>query len=545
MLTKTVSASKLVLLHAIVLLSPFAVAQTNPSLSPTGQDQGPLAAAIQKVLDRPEFRHANFGIEFYDLDAHKPIYRLNGDKLFTPASTTKLLTEGTALELLGGDYRFHTRVYRTGPVTDGILDGDLVLVASGDPNLSGRMQPDGTLAFENEDHSYAGSKDTKAVPGDPLAVIRELARQVADKKIRRITGRVLIDVSLFREGGREQGTGVVISPIVVNDNIVDVTIGPGAAAGAPVTVHVSPETAYVRFVNQATTAETGKRPEIRWNPDVPNPDGTHTVTIAGTFPAGMQPILFAYAVPQPARFAQILFIEALNAAGVTATIPERNGLPEARTLAANYVPDALVAEHVSAPLTQEIKVTLKVSQNLHASMTPFLLGALVGHATSDWEQAGFNAEHDFLQKLGLDLSGASQADGAGGARSAFYTPDFIVSYLQAMTKQPNFQQFHDALPILGRDGTLWNIQTENPAAGHVFAKTGTYGAYDALNRDLMVTGKGLAGYMTSSEGRHLCFAIYANHVAVPADDPEATTRIVGQAVGEIAAIAWATPAGRQ
>lgn len=513
----------------------------NPPLSANAPANSPLAARIQQVLDRPEFRHASFGIEFYDLDAGKPIYRLNGDKLFTPASTTKLLTEGTALQLLGADYRFHTRVYRTGPVTDGVLDGDLILLAGGDPNLSDRMQPDGTLAFENEDHSYAGSPDTKAVPGDPLVVMRELARQVAAKGIRRVTGRVLIDASLFREGTRELGTGVVVSPIVVNDNIIDVTIGPGTAPGAATTVRVSPETAYVKFVNQSTTGPAAPHPAIRWGSDVPNPDGTHTVTITGTFPMGVQPILFAYAVPQPTRFAQILFVEALRGANVQADVPAPTDVPDFRVLAASYTPAAQVAEHVSAPLKEEIKVTLKVSQNLHASMTPYVLGAIVGHATSDWEQAGFNLEHDFLQRAGLDLSGASQADGAGGARSAFFTPDFVVSYLAYMAKQPNYQVFHDALPILGHDGTLFNIQVNSPAAGHVHAKTGTFGAFDALNRDTMVTGKGLAGYMTSTEGRHLAFAVYANHVAVPNDDPEATTKIVGQAVGEIAAIAYMTP----
>src|SRR5919201_1635078 len=126
------------------------------SAQAAGQNASPLAEGIQRILNRPEFRHANFGIEFYDLERHEPIYALDTDKLFTPASTTKLLTEGTALALLGADYRFHTRVYRTGPVINGVLNGDLILVASGDPNLSGRIQPNGTLVFENEDHSYAG-----------------------------------------------------------------------------------------------------------------------------------------------------------------------------------------------------------------------------------------------------------------------------------------------------------------------------------------------------------------------------------------------------
>src|SRR5437773_6400624 len=117
-----------------------------------------LTQRIQKVIGRPEFAHANFGIEFYSLDTGKVVYALNAAKLFVPASTTKTLTEGTVLAKLGPGYRFHTRVYRTGSVDKhGTLKGDLILVASGDPNLSNRIQPDGTLAFADEDHSYGRS----------------------------------------------------------------------------------------------------------------------------------------------------------------------------------------------------------------------------------------------------------------------------------------------------------------------------------------------------------------------------------------------------
>src|SRR5437016_14461312 len=159
-----------------------------------------LEQRIKKIMSRPEFAHSRFGIEFYSLDTGKVLYELNSQQLFVPGSTTKLFTEGTALELLGGDYRFHTRVYRTGALKpDGTLMGDLVLVASGDPNLSGRIQPDGTLGFENEDHSYGGA-DSKGVGKDPLLVIHELAQQIAQKGIKRIKGRVLVDTRLFPEG---------------------------------------------------------------------------------------------------------------------------------------------------------------------------------------------------------------------------------------------------------------------------------------------------------------------------------------------------------
>ena len=109
--------------------------------------------AIQAVMNRPEFTHASWGMAFYDLDAGKLVAGVNADRLFVPGSTTKLLTMGTALEVLGPDHRFRTRVYRTGPVKDGVLEGDLVLRAAGDPNLSGRVRDGNRYAFLDRDHS--------------------------------------------------------------------------------------------------------------------------------------------------------------------------------------------------------------------------------------------------------------------------------------------------------------------------------------------------------------------------------------------------------
>ena len=483
-------------------------------------------------MERPEFKHALFGIEFYSLDTGKVIYGINADKLFTPGSTTKLLTEGTALSLLGADYRFHTRVYRTGRIDgDGGLDGDLILVASGDPNLSGRLRDDGTLAFENEDHSYDGDPNTRAVPGDPLRVIRELAQQVADKGIKQIRGNVIVDATMFREGARELGTGVVMSPIVINDNIIDVVVSPGVSEGAPVTFTSSPVTSYVTFDNRAKTDKPDAEPNIRFVGNQPNPEGKHNVTIAGSFPAGKSPILFKYVVPSPTRFAETVFTEALREKGVEVQpIP---GYRDLAALAASYVPEQMIAEHVSAPLKEEIKVTLKVSQNLHASITPLVLSAMLNPKNSD--RTGFDLEKDFLTKAGLDPLGAQQADGAGG--NAHFTPEFMVSYLAYMSRQKDFQFFYNALPILGRDGTLFDIQTQSPAAGSVHAKTGTFSTFDPLNRRLLVTGKGLAGYMTTKKGDHLAFAIYINNVSVPTAG-DSVKKIVGQAVGEIAAAAY-------
>ena len=523
-----------------LLLTAAILVASGGAMLISGQQGSPdsLAGRVKQVISRPEFAHASFGIEFYSLDRKQSVFALDPDKFFTPASTTKLLTEGTAMALLGADYRFHTPVYRTGPVgPDGTLHGDLVLVASGDPNLSGRIQPDGTLAFENEDHCYGGSVDTRAVPGDPLAVLRELSHQVAAHGVKRIEGRVLVDTSLFPDGGSELGTGAAISPIVVNDNIIDVRASPGSAAGQPVNLQVSPSTAYARFINQATTGAAGTTPDIKFSPDVAAADGTRTVTVTGTMPLGKPSVLFNYDVPEPSRFAQIVLVETLAAEGVAATDAPAGAAPDFKKLAAQYTPSNLVAEHVSPPISEDVKVTLKVSQNLHASLMPYVLGSVPARDGNDPAQAGFDRERRWLQAAGLDLAQASQGDGAGGSEAAFFTPDFMVHYLAYMAGRPDFDVFLRALPVLGRDGTLWNIQTSSPAEGQVHAKTGTYTAGDPLNRNVMVTGKALAGYFTTAAGEHFAFAIFANRVAVPADQ-DAATKIVGQAVGEIAAAGY-------
>src|SRR5438270_491612 len=196
-----------------------------------------------------------------------------------------------------------------------------------------------------------------------------------------------------------EGTGVVISPVAVNDNLVDVTVAPGAAPGDRVVVTPSPVTAYVRFVNQATTAASDSQPEIRWASDSAGPDGSRTVTVTGRMPAGKPAWLFSYAVPQPSRFAEVVLVEALHARGVRVAVSPLGVRHDFTALASAYTPDNLVAEHVSPPLTEEAKVTLKVSQNLHASMMPFILGGLLAHDGS--AKAGFKLEHDMLERAGL------------------------------------------------------------------------------------------------------------------------------------------------
>lgn len=150
-----------------------------------------LDARIEEIMRRPEFGNARWGMKFYSPDTKQVVYAINSDQLFQPASALKVFVAGTAFSALGPDYRFRTPVYRTGPVDEGILKGDLVLVASGDLLLGGRVQLDGRLALPEPDHTYDMHPDAAPVPGDPLRSIREIAGQVAARGIRRVEGRVL------------------------------------------------------------------------------------------------------------------------------------------------------------------------------------------------------------------------------------------------------------------------------------------------------------------------------------------------------------------
>ncbi len=482
-------------------------------------------ARIRAVMERPEFAHATWGMEFYDLDAKRVVASVNGERLFVPGSTTKLVTMGTALEVLGADHRFRTRIYRTGPIRDGAVQGDLVLVATGDPNLSGRRRDDGTYAFIDRDHSYSGPP----LATDPLTTLRELAAQIVARGITAVTGQVIVDASLFAEGERELGTRVVMSPMVVNDNVIDVVITPGARAGDPAKVEVMPVTSHLTVQAIITTVDSGQAAFVRSTEDSTNTD--HRVRVLRGSVARGTPLNMRWAVPSPRRFGEITLAEVLMDAGVRAMPRLGQRELDFGLLARAYVDSMMVAEHVSLPLIAEAVPLLKTSQNLHASDFPMVLGALPASRAAG--KTGFDLARDWLQREGLDTDGAVQADGAGGA--AWFSPRFMTRYLAVVAAKPWGAAFEGALPVLGRDGTLATIQVDAPGAGRVFAKTGTFSTYDPLNRRTLVTAKGLAGYFTSRSGKRIAFAIYVNNLAVKEGDPAI---VAGQALGEIASLAW-------
>jgi D-alanyl-D-alanine carboxypeptidase/D-alanyl-D-alanine-endopeptidase (penicillin-binding protein 4) len=269
---------------------------------------------------------------------------------------------------------------------------------------------------------------------------------------------------------------------------------------------ISPQTPYLTFVNKMTTGAPDSEYKLTPN-DVPASNGTHTVTLTGSVPAGKS-IVDDFPVPDPKAFAQAAFTEALTDAGVAIAPPPPANLPHVPDTT-KYTDANRLAQHVSPPLSEDVYVTLKVSHNTHAGLMPLMWAVYLAHAKVDYLKAGFAKEHELLTNAGLDTSNADQQDGLGGF--AFFTPQFMVSYLAWVYKQPWYASFHRALPILGVDGTLFNIQNGSPADGKVFAKTGTWGTNDLLNDRGLVT-KGLAGFTTTRTGHHIAFAFWINRM---------------------------------
>ncbi len=496
----------------------------------------PLADRIEEVLKTPGYQHAHWGLLILDATNGQTLYERNADELFCPASVTKLYSTAAAWIELGPEYRFVTPILRKGEIeTSGILKGDLILSASGDPCLGGRTGPDGSLLFEDTDHIYAnGNNHATLVSSDPLAGLDHLAREVKGAGINAVKGDVVIDDRLF-EVAEGSGSGPSqLTPIVVNDNVVDVVVTPGEKPGEPAHARIVPETDFVSYEAQVETVEAGKSPKV----DVRSV-GPRRFVVRGRLPVGHSPLIRIYEVDDPASYAHALLIQALRKRGVhvdAVSIGQNDvdRLPSRAEVA--RIPK--VAEYTSPPFREYARVILKVSHNLHASLLPLLIAAHRGERTLE---AGMKQEGLILKELGVDTATIAFGGGAGGARADLVTPRATVALLRALAARPDYRAYDAALPVLGRDGTLAKaVGPDSPARGHARAKTGTYVVGNGLNGQFVLTCKAMAGTLESASGRPLIFAYFLNNVPLAVSEAEVAdaTADAGRVLGKICEVVY-------
>ena len=484
----------------------------------------PVPPSIEALMQKPQYLNASWGLLDVDALGGAPRYSRRADELFIPGSTAKLFSVSAVWSILGPDRRLTTPVYGIGRRHRGRLRGDLVLFGVGDLSLGGRTKPDGTIDWTNFDHG-----DANAIPGatltpeDPLAGIKDLARQVRRSGIRRVEGDVIIDNRLFVAEFDPQPT-----PVMINDNLIDVVVTP-TAPGRKARVTFRPRAAtYVVEARVNTVAATGPT-TVRVTGQAPG-----RITVSGTIPAGAQPLVQVAPIADPASFARTVFIQALRNAGVRIDASANRANP-ARKLprTTSYSARSRVAAYTSPPYADYAKLILKVSHNLGANLGVCLLAVHAGKRDCD---AGLTVMRGFLSRAGVPPAQVALGDGRGGDPVDRASPFAVTQLLRYWIGRPDFAQFRATLPVLGEDGSLVDVATDTPARGKIFAKTGTLIAGDSLNGRLVVQAKALGGYYQDAHGAWRAFNVVVNN-AGGGDDVEPVLQ-ANEDVGQIAARLW-------
>jgi serine-type D-Ala-D-Ala carboxypeptidase/endopeptidase (penicillin-binding protein 4) len=473
----------------------------------------PLQDRIAGVLSAPDLGRGFWGIEVVSLSTGETLYSQNADKLFTPASNTKLFTTAAALALIGPDYKFHTTVETTGTLDRyGRLNGDLILVGRGDPNLSGRELPYDLRTQRND---------------DPIQALEALADALVQKGVKFIDGDIVADDSYFAferygEGWSQDdlvwADGAPVSALTINDNVVFVNILPADRPGEKAFVSVKPFAEYYRLDNRiiTTPAGTGRKFFVNREP------GSTLLTLWGNMPLDDAGANEALAIEDPAEFAAGLFRQLLEKRGiviyghqrthhtelatlstfsVTALAPSRGGDGPPRPLKADQ--PITLASYESKPLLQDVRVINKVSQNLHAEILLRLLGRERGNAGTI--EGGLEVLRGFLTQAGISSDQYVFYDGSGLSRQNLVTPHAIVQLLRYCSTQSWGVSYKTTFPIGGMDGSLSERLTAPRLQNRIMAKTGSLGGVKALS-----------GYASTEAGQTVVFSILSNNFNLPA-----------------------------
>jgi D-alanyl-D-alanine carboxypeptidase/D-alanyl-D-alanine-endopeptidase (penicillin-binding protein 4) len=431
-----------------------------------------IAAATQA----PGVQRGVWGVAVHSLDRNERLYELNPGMLLVPASAAKLAAVATAAEAVGWDYRYETTVHATGPVVDGVVQGDLIVAGSGDPTIGGRA-------------------------GDDVDGWVEALKAAG---VRRVDGRIIGDDDAVEEPRPQLAwawddlgytSGALFGALNLAENRLTVTITPGIAPGTPAAISVEPHAAYRPLSNRVVTVPAGAA-QLIWPEQRP---GESYLTIAGTIAAGATPTRLSVSAGNPTFWFASVFRNRLQRLGIEVTGEAWDIDDVMPALDRSHA--RVLFTHRSRPLSEIVQPLLKDSINLYAEAVMRLNAARGALATNDAALAGFRGR---LEAWGIPADAQQVIDGSGLSRRDVISAEALLAVLQRMHDPAAASPFVVALPIAGIDGSLASRMRDTPAAGNVRAKTGT-----------MSNIRSLAGYVVTRDGERLAFVAMVNNFEGP------------------------------
>lgn len=355
----------------------------------SGPDPSRLMAEVgtlpdaRAIMEKTPYETARWIYYVADAESGEVLLANRADEMVFTGSTAKNFVVGTVYDTLGPDTTLTTPVFSTTPAHDGVVAGDLVLVASGDLAVGGRNGLEGrfdhTFGGSTVDHVYANIAPNAARVGDPLAGLDNLAQQIAAAGVTRVDGDILIDTSVWETF---VGQADPTPSIFVNDNILDLevtAVGDGEAA----TIEAIPATDYVTIEADVTTVAADGDTVLAVDASADDPN---TVVVSGTIAEGTSQLTIC-PIEDAAAWARALFIEALERAGVAVEAPadgpnDQSGLPAADS----YPADQQVASLESPPLSAMGTMINEVSYNNRANAFMCCWPSSAGRptASTDW-----------------------------------------------------------------------------------------------------------------------------------------------------------------
>ena len=488
----------------------------------THNSSQPIPDEILSIMNQTRYDGAVWSLRVVDLDKGDLIYNLEPDLVLLTGSLRKTFSSGVALNQLGPDHRFSTPVYKQGTIdNEGVLQGNLFLVADGDLTFGGRLIDEDKIQFTNFDHVDANALGSAVLtPQDPFTGLNDLADQIEDSGIKEVNGDVVIDARLF-DKFVVPNNDRLISPIIVNENLIDVTIIP-TVPGQPAIVDWRPKSAAFDLeIDVMTVGQDGEFEIELSEPDASCFESVECVgTVTGTIPEGFKPglpevetVVQTFKIEAPSAYARTAFIEALEREGIAVNTNLVGPNPVNKLPAQDsYNTEDLVAEFTSPPFSEATNLILKVSHNYGSNLSLALFGLAKGVRTV---QESLQEERTTLEdEFDVPGSGFNFPTNGSGSPDSEASPRAVIVLLDNMSKTGVFDPYFDSFPVLGEKGSLRFVDEGSPATGNVRGKTGTSVGFNPETQQFILRAKSLGGYIDTASGKRLIFAVFVNNATL-------------------------------